>query len=44
MTDYGVDPPTFMFGVLKAGNAVTVEFHLDLESSKQVAHTSPAKN
>lgn len=44
MTDYGIDPPTFMLGVLKTGNEVTVEFHLDLKGSKPVAHTPPANN
>ena len=31
MTDYGIDPPTFMLGVLKTGNEVTIEFSLDLK-------------
>ncbi len=44
MTDYGIAPPTFMLGVLKTGNEVTVEFHLDLKSTNPVAHTLPSKN
>lgn len=28
MTDFGIDPPSFMFGALKAGNKVTVSFDL----------------
>ncbi len=43
MTDYGIDPPTFMLGVLKTGNEVTVNFHLDLKASAPVAH-SPSSN
>ncbi|HZV12966.1 MAG TPA: YceI family protein [Candidatus Kapabacteria bacterium] len=30
MTDFGIDPPSFMFGALKAGNKVTVSFDLIL--------------
>jgi len=30
MTDFGIDPPSFMFGALKAGNKVTVSFDLVL--------------
>jgi polyisoprenoid-binding protein YceI len=30
MTDYGVDPPTFMFGVMKASPKVTIHFDLKL--------------
>ena len=26
MTDYGVDPPTAMFGMLKTGDAITINF------------------
>ncbi len=44
MTDYGIDPPTFMLGVLKTGNEVTVNYHLDLKSSAPVAHSPSSKN
>ena len=27
MTDYGVDPPTALFGVLKTGDAITISFN-----------------
>ena len=32
MTDFGIDPPSFMLGVLKTGNEVSVEFHLNLKN------------
>ena len=28
MTDFGIKPPSFMFGSLKVGNAITVKFNL----------------
>ncbi len=31
MTDFGIEPPSFMFGALKAGNKVTVDFNLILD-------------
>jgi polyisoprenoid-binding protein YceI len=43
MTDYGIDPPTFMLGVLKTGNEVTVEFSFDLSTSNSQAHTVQSK-
>jgi polyisoprenoid-binding protein YceI len=30
MTDFGVDPPTMFFGVLKTGNEVTIDFNVTL--------------
>ncbi len=33
MTDYGIDPPSFMFGTLKAGNKVSIAFTLNLGTS-----------
>jgi hypothetical protein len=30
MTDFGVDPPTMFFGVLKTGNEVTIDFDVTL--------------
>ncbi len=30
MTDFGIDPPSFMFGALKAGNKVVISFDLML--------------
>jgi polyisoprenoid-binding protein YceI len=41
MTDFGIDPPTFMLGVLKTGNEVTVEFSLELKDPNPQA--IPAK-
>jgi len=38
MTDFGIDPPTFMLGVLKTGNEVTIEFSLDLKESNSQVH------
>ncbi len=29
LTDYGIEPPSFMLGAMKVGNALTVEFVLD---------------
>ena len=41
MTDFGVDPPSFMFGALKAGNKVTIDFRLTLAPANvQTATTS----
>lgn len=36
MTDYGIKPPTFMFGVLKTGNEVAVEFEVGLKNSESI--------
>jgi polyisoprenoid-binding protein YceI len=32
MTDYGVDPPTALFGVLKTGDAITISFNTTFSS------------
>jgi polyisoprenoid-binding protein YceI len=37
MTDFNVDPPTFMLGLLKTGNEVTVEFNIRLKDLKSAA-------
>jgi polyisoprenoid-binding protein YceI len=34
MTDYGVEPPTFMFGSIKTGNEITVMFDVTLAPIK----------
>jgi polyisoprenoid-binding protein YceI len=34
MSDYQVDPPTFMFGTVKTGNDITVTFNLQLTQIK----------
>ncbi len=31
MLDYGIKPPTFMFGAMSTGNMVQVEIHLELQ-------------
>lgn len=36
MTDFGIKPPSFMFGALKTGNEVTIEFAVDLKETKFV--------
>ena len=33
MTDYGVTPPEVMFGTVKTGNAITINFELNLAQS-----------
>jgi polyisoprenoid-binding protein YceI len=33
MTDFGIKPPTFMLGVLRTGNEVTIEFDLQLKDT-----------
>jgi polyisoprenoid-binding protein YceI len=43
MTDFGIDPPTFMLGVLKTGNEVTVEFSLVLKDPHPQAITLPSQ-
>lgn len=43
MTDYGIDPPTFMLGVLKTGNEVTIEFSFDLSENSSQAHAIQSK-
>lgn len=35
MTEFNVDPPSFMFGSLTTGNKIDVEFDIELEISKQ---------
>jgi polyisoprenoid-binding protein YceI len=37
MTDYGIKPPTFMLGILKTGDEVSIEFDLQL---KDISFTS----
>ena len=34
MTDYNVEPPTFMFGSIKTGNEITVSFDVSLTQIK----------
>jgi hypothetical protein len=29
MTDYGVDPPTAVFGTIKTGDAIDINFNLN---------------
>ena len=36
MTDYGIKPPTFMLGMLKTGNEVSVEFEVGLKNSESL--------
>ena len=43
MTDFGIDPPTFMLGVLKTGNEVTIEFSLELKDPNPQAQANSAK-
>ena len=43
MSDFGIDPPTFMLGVLKTGNEVTIEFFLELKDPNPQAQEVPAK-
>jgi polyisoprenoid-binding protein YceI len=38
MTDYGVKPPTFMLGVLRTGNEVSVEFEVALKGTNSLVH------
>jgi hypothetical protein len=33
MKDFGIDPPTFMFGTIKTGNDITLVFNLTLKRS-----------
>ena len=40
MTDYGVKPPTALFGTLRTGNKVTVKFELFVGPNTLVAATS----
>jgi len=30
MSDYGIDPPSFMFGTVKTGDEMTVSFNVNL--------------
>ena len=32
MTDYGIDPPTYMLGVIKTGQEVDITIHLKLQT------------
>lgn len=41
MTDYGIKPPTAMFGALKTGNQVTVKFDLVVAPQSTVAAAQP---
>jgi polyisoprenoid-binding protein YceI len=41
MTDFGIDPPSFMFGALKTGNEVTIEFSLELKEPDPQAQAIP---
>lgn len=34
MTDYEVDPPSFMWGAMKTGNAITLEFNVVYKNQK----------
>jgi polyisoprenoid-binding protein YceI len=43
MTDFGIKPPTFMLGVLKTGNEVTVEFDLLLKDMTFTPQTNRNK-
>jgi polyisoprenoid-binding protein YceI len=40
MTDYGVEPPTFMLGILKTGNEVVIEFDLELKDTTFTTQTT----
>ncbi len=42
MTDYGIKPPTFMLGVLKTGNEVSVEFEVGLKNYKLLVPSIPS--
>ena len=42
MTDYGIKPPTFMLGVLKTGNEVSVEFEVALKGTNSLVHNIPS--
>ena len=37
MTDYGVKPPTAMFGVIKSGDAISVKIKWELKVGRQNA-------
>lgn len=41
MTDYGIKPPTAIFGTLKTGNQVTVKFDLLVAPQSNVAAAQP---
>ena len=34
MSDYGIEPPVAMFGTLKTGDEVTIDFELKFVSNK----------
>jgi polyisoprenoid-binding protein YceI len=40
MTDYGIEPPTFMLGILKTGNEVSIEFNLQLKGDAFTSQTN----
>lgn len=39
MTDFGIKPPSFMFGAIKTGDDITVEFNLNLAVTPEVLTT-----
>jgi polyisoprenoid-binding protein YceI len=43
MTDFGIDPPSFMLGVLKTGNEVEIEFNIDLKDKSAVVENNNVK-
>jgi polyisoprenoid-binding protein YceI len=43
MTDYDIKPPTFMFGLMKTGNEVVVEFVVSLKSSKSIIYNDTTR-
>lgn len=43
MTDFGIKPPSFMFGALKVGNDITVDFNLNLAVTSEKL-TTEVKN
>jgi len=42
MSDYGIKPPTFMLGILKTGNEVSVEFDVTLKGTNSLLYNIPA--
>ena len=35
MTDYGVEPPSFMFGAMKTGDALTFEYNVVYKKAEE---------
>lgn len=35
MSDFGIEPPTFMFGTVETGDAITVSFNMELAPSRK---------